>query len=258
VVKLLLVKQYATRPGQTPLSWAAEYGHHALVHLLLETNDADPNSSDNDGRTPLSRAAENGHEAIVELLAPIDTVTMHLLVQEGKYATVKRLITAGYNLNTRNDWGEMPLHLAVSSGHLQIVRDLISYGAEINAETGDGITPLRLAIRMKNYVFIRELLKYKACMKDIMAEEWRDLHGKDDRIILQISERHDGSNHVNFVTTFPTARELSEISAANETHLLYVTSFHFTGSSLTFQAYSWMTPKTHSCQKYQSPVQKNW
>jgi ankyrin repeat protein len=229
VVKLLLVKQCAIRPGQTLLSWAAENGHHALVQMLLEAKDADPNSSDIDGRTPLSRAAENGHEAIVELLAPINTVTMHLLVQEGKYATVKRLITAGYNLNTRNHWGETPLHVAVASSHLQIARDLILYGAEINAESSDGITPLRLAIRMKDDALIRELLKYKACMKDIMAEEWHDVRGKDDRVILQISQGNDRSNHVDFVTTFPTARELSEMAAANRTCLLYVTSFRFTG-----------------------------
>jgi hypothetical protein len=181
---------------------------------------------------------------------------MHLLVQEGKYATVKRLITAGYNLNTRNDWGETPLHIAVASGHLQIARDLISYGAEVNAESGDGITPLRLAIRMKSYTVTRELLKHKASMRDIMAEEWRDIHGKDDRFILKISEGDDESNPVDFVTTFPTARELSEMSAANETRLLYVASFRFPGGSLTFQAYPWVIP-TRCGQKYQSPAQTN-
>jgi len=89
-----------------------------------------------------------------------------------------------------------------------------------------------------------------------MAEEWRDIHGKDDKFILQISEGNNESNPVDFVTTFPTARELSDMSAANETRLLYVASFHILAGSLTFQAYPWVTP-TRCGPKYQSPAQTN-
>ena len=72
VVKLLLEKGADVESkdrdyGQTPLSWAAEKGHEAVVKLLLEKG-ADVESKDKDGRTPLSWAAENGHEAVVKLL----------------------------------------------------------------------------------------------------------------------------------------------------------------------------------------------
>ena len=42
--------------------------HEALMKLLLEREDVDPNSSGRDGRTPLSYAAERGHEDVVKLL----------------------------------------------------------------------------------------------------------------------------------------------------------------------------------------------
>jgi Ankyrin repeats (3 copies) len=56
------------RRGQTPLSWAAENGHEAVVNLLLEKG-AEPDSKDTIyGRTPLSWAAKTGREAVVKLL----------------------------------------------------------------------------------------------------------------------------------------------------------------------------------------------
>jgi hypothetical protein len=52
---------------RTPLSWAAESGHKAVVQLLLEKG-VDTDSKDNDGRTPRSYAVDGGHEAVIQLL----------------------------------------------------------------------------------------------------------------------------------------------------------------------------------------------
>jgi ankyrin repeat protein len=61
--------------GQTPLSWAAEKGHEAVVKLMLEKG-ADLESKDKFGQTPLSRVAEMGHEAVVKLLSQNSYISM--------------------------------------------------------------------------------------------------------------------------------------------------------------------------------------
>jgi Ankyrin repeats (3 copies) len=54
--------------SRTPLSWAAERGHEAVVKLLLAIEKVDVDLKDSRGRTPLSWAARGGHKAVVTLL----------------------------------------------------------------------------------------------------------------------------------------------------------------------------------------------
>jgi len=69
VVKLLLhagIPQDSVRDGfRTPLSYTAGKGHTVVVALLLGLH-ANPNLLDGEARTPLSYAAEGGHEAVIK------------------------------------------------------------------------------------------------------------------------------------------------------------------------------------------------
>ena len=62
------VKDRYARYARTPLSYAAESGHEAVVKLSLERNDIEVNSRDIRGLTPLFRAIHRRHEAVVNLL----------------------------------------------------------------------------------------------------------------------------------------------------------------------------------------------
>ena len=56
--------------GQTPINWAAYFGHTKIVKILASFTD-DPNAPDKNGRTPIYQAAINGHIEIVKILAPL-------------------------------------------------------------------------------------------------------------------------------------------------------------------------------------------
>jgi ankyrin repeat protein len=56
------------RYSRTSLSWAGQYGHDAVVKLLLDSRKANVDSRDKYGWTPLSWATSNGHDAVVKLL----------------------------------------------------------------------------------------------------------------------------------------------------------------------------------------------
>ena len=53
--------------GQTPLSWAAQGGHEAVVKLLLKKG-SEVEIESRSGWTPLQLAALNGHEGVEQLL----------------------------------------------------------------------------------------------------------------------------------------------------------------------------------------------
>jgi ankyrin repeat protein len=134
--------------GRTPLSWAAEKGHEAVVRLLVEKG-ADLESRDSyDGRTPLSWAAEKGHEAVVKLLlgkgAELEAKDKYYgrtplwrAAVNGHEAVVKLLLEKGAELKAKDEhYGRTPLWRAAVNGHEAVVKLLLEKGADVNAQGG--------------------------------------------------------------------------------------------------------------------------
>ncbi|KAF5720221.1 ankyrin protein [Fusarium globosum] len=164
----------ADRTGRTPLSYASEQGHEAIMVVLLERG-AKVDSQDgeivpkwhydneNAGRTPLSFATEQGHEAAV-----------HILIANGASSTVrsrsgrtplsyavedKRESLVRLFLDTEPEDISIEVGRAVDNEHEAIVRLLLENGADVDFSITPGFTPLLRATRTNNEDIARLLLE---------------------------------------------------------------------------------------------------
>ena len=143
--------------GWTPLSWAVQQGHQAVVQLLLEQGPALELRDDYRGQTPLLLAAKHGHEAVVHQLLEqgaevrsndMDCRTpLSLAAHEGHKAVVGLLLKRDAKLNSKDSLGDTPLSLAAQEGHEAVVRLLLEWGAEVNSRDIEGQSPLSMAAK---------------------------------------------------------------------------------------------------------------
>ncbi|KAJ5727277.1 hypothetical protein N7493_005097 [Penicillium malachiteum] len=123
---------------RTPLSWAAEYGQKDVVKLLLETGKASINSKDSKKRTPLSWAAEYGQKAVVDLV-----------LQTGKAS-----------INLKDSDKKTALSYASEYGHEAVVKLLLQTGqATINPQNLSRRTPLSQAAENGHEAVVELLLQ---------------------------------------------------------------------------------------------------
>ena len=58
---------------------------------------------------------------------------------------VKQLLENGYNVNSKDQYGNTALHEAVRHNYVPIIKLLLKYGANINVKNKFGETPLSLS-----------------------------------------------------------------------------------------------------------------
>lgn len=167
--------------SKTPLAYAANNGHEAVVKLLLENN-AQIETRDLLGQTPLSLAAESGYEAVVKLLLE-NHAQIESRDEEGKtpfaYAAlcgrvgvVKLLLENDAQIESQSFIGQTPLHLAALRGQGAMVKLLLENGAQIESQNILGLTPLALVAFGGHEAMVKLLLENDAQI------ESRDKNGR--------------------------------------------------------------------------------
>jgi len=164
--------------GSTPLSTAAEYGHEAVVKLLLQSSNQTLDTPDQDGGTPLSWAAWNGHLDVVSLLLE-------------KGAEVDRQDVK---------WGRTAVSWAAESGHWDIVNLLIhKHGADPDSISNDTHrSPLSYAAEKGHLLTVTGLLetnRVDACNSDNEGKTALD-HARLSRRkrVISVVQKHHKQN----------------------------------------------------------------
>ena len=124
--------------GMTPLYQAVVFGHTAILKLLFERDDIDINSIDKNGMTPLYQAVVFGHTAIVKLLLERDDV----------------------DINLKDKSGMRPLHQAARLKHDTIVKLLFEReDIDVNSKDEYSMTPLYQAALFGHTAIVKLLLE---------------------------------------------------------------------------------------------------
>jgi len=143
------------RSGRTPLHMAAAYGTAATVAAFIEAG-ADPGARDRDGRFPADLAEDNpkvrGHDIFRVLEKARNAArpdcglwNSPAFFENATAADVKRCLTAGTEVNARDENGWTPLLLAAAYGTAETTAALVGAGADPKARDRDGRFPADMA-----------------------------------------------------------------------------------------------------------------
>ncbi|CAK5035901.1 unnamed protein product [Meloidogyne enterolobii] len=186
------------RNGDTPLFFAAAYGHLECVKLLLERG-ADPNHQDRRIRTAAHCAAAKAQLRVLKLLrqrgASLDLqnyrgdLLFHEAVQVGSKECVDWMLGIEPRfVSSANFFGRTALHLAAASGNMEMVVLLCSKDAPPNSlmiYKGELLTPLDVAKRRGHDLIVDYLtVRYEACLASELST--RELNSSRQSIEEQI------------------------------------------------------------------------
>lgn len=131
---------------------------------------------------------------------------LHVAVIEGKIEVVSDLITQGFNVNRKDNYGTIPLELAAESQNVEILKLLLDSGGKLNEIKNDKITSLLIdAIKSRNVNFLKLLLDADA---DVRAKDQDQKHQK--LLELAIKSRNSDSLKVLIDAGFDVNQKYSD------------------------------------------------
>jgi cytohesin len=153
--------------GWSPLHYAADAGHKAMVELLLGKG-APVNARDRSGNTPLHLATKKGLQAVVETLLASEadvnirnnfqTTSLHDAAVRSSGTIAALLIQNGADVNAKNNVGATPLSLAAQGGHHEVVSQLLAGHADVNIRDNSGNAPLHAAAGGNRWEIVQQLI----------------------------------------------------------------------------------------------------
>lgn len=153
---------------------------HIRLEDILQANDHEVNTKDDEGTPPLYFAAETGNAERVRLLIQhgadvnaINIFNQHALFPAswfGQTECVSLLLDAGADPNIANQHGETALYLATQAGYIDCVRRLLEGGSRVSAPARRPfLTALHAAVFFGYVKVVQVLIEFDA-----------DLEAKDE------------------------------------------------------------------------------
>jgi len=101
--------------------------------------------------------------------------SLHQVVIQGNEMSAKTLLTAGAEVDTRDEIGKTPLIIAAEKGNLPIVQLLIQYGADVNAQNNLQWTALMFASGFGHTAIVKLLVENKADLNAVSQADYTAL-----------------------------------------------------------------------------------
>ena len=131
------------RQGKTPLIWAVQHGHIAIIEWLL------------------------GQGINVNMQDKNKNTALHIAVEKDNDTVCKMLLQHGALPNVQNKQKQTSLHLAVKKQSTSLINLLMEFGANPTILDSNKRTPIKLAERLKN----PELLEALKTQKTVVLNE---------------------------------------------------------------------------------------
>lgn len=151
--------------GWNLLHHAAEYGDISFIRFLLDAG-VNPNQKSHSGYYPFYITIETGTytREIAELFISRNAYVgsdLHkaILIQDTEKC--KSLISAGFDLECTDEFGNHPLHNAVVTGNKVIAKLLLDNGANVNCQDISQTTPLHAICADRTEDLLPFILTYK-------------------------------------------------------------------------------------------------
>ncbi|XP_030851100.1 transient receptor potential cation channel subfamily A member 1 homolog isoform X3 [Strongylocentrotus purpuratus] len=175
------ILEYSDRYDNTALHIAAENGYLGIVRILLN-NGAALDWKNEDEETPIHVAAANGHTAIVLEFVKRDESTindedensntpLHQAAMAGHAKTVRALIEAGADIESRNQQLWTPLDCAAHKGWVKTAYALLENDSTVDPTDKAKVTPLHLAAVSGHVDMVKLLLEWKADLSLVNTDQ---------------------------------------------------------------------------------------